>query len=232
MSTRLTRTPRRREAALLYLEALPGVCVLRGLGRRVAIAARVAFEPRPGSRTGRIHADVDASVATVLAMMATFEGDASPGSSTPPVRSGVGVVIREFETRVSLPLGITRVVRTREEIQLRPPDAIEFHHLAGPVRAMAEVIVVEPLGASRCRVTYTGELPHSGPMLRVAYRLLARPAIERIVRMHLADLGQRAERDAPDRGDNRSDAFGATRSQTASPDRPTADQPGSRRSSR
>ena len=164
--------------------------------------------------------------------MTTFDGGDDLGVTRDPPWSADSVVVREFATPVSLPLGITRVIRTREEIRLVPPDIIEFRHLAGPVRGMAEVIVVEPLGASRCRVTYTGELPHSGPVLRVAYRLLARPAIERIVRMHLADLGQRAERDAPDRGDDRSDAFGATRSQTANPDRCTADQPGSRRSSR
>ena len=128
--------------------------------------------------------------------MTTFDGGDDLGVTRDPPWSADSVVVREFATPVSLPLGITRVIRTREEIRLVPPDIIEFRHLAGPVRGMAEVIVVEPLGASRCRVTYTGELPHSGPVLRVAYRLLARPAIERIVRMHLADLGRGAERDA------------------------------------
>ena len=80
----------------------------------------------------------------------------------------------------------------REEIRLAPPASITFRHLAGPVRGMAELIVAEPLGDDRCRVTYTGELPPSGPMLRVAHRLIARPAIERIVRTHLADLTQLA----------------------------------------
>ncbi len=222
----------RRGNVVAYLEAVPGICMLVGVGRRVAAGTRAIAEARPGSRTGPIHADFDAPATTVYSLMTTFDGGDDLGVTRDPPWSADGVVVREFATPVSLPLGITRVIRTREEIRLVPPDIIEFHHLAGPVRGMAEVIVVEPLGASRCRVTYTGELPHSGPLLRVAYRLLARPAIERIVRMHLADLGQRAERDAPDRGDDRSDAFGATRSQTASPDRSTADQPGSRRSSR
>ena len=43
------------------------------------------------------------------------------------------VGIRESATPVLLPLGITRVVRTREETRLVPPDAIEFGHRAGPV---------------------------------------------------------------------------------------------------
>ena len=64
---------------------------------------------------------------------------------------------------------------------------------------MAEVIVVEPLGDARCQVTYTGVLPRSGPAVRLVYRLPVRPAIERIVRAHLADLARRAEVDGAGR---------------------------------
>jgi hypothetical protein len=42
------------------------------------------------------------------------------------------------------------------------------------------------------RAGHTGELPGSGPVLGVIYRLLARPAIERVVGAHLADLARRA----------------------------------------
>ena len=162
-----------------------------GLVRRLAAGARSIAAAKPGAPTGPIHADFDAATTTVYAMMTTFEGDGAPAAADRPVRLDAGTVIREFMTHVALPFGITRVIRTREEIRLVPPYAIEFRHLAGPVRGMAEVIVVEPLGAGRCRVTYTGVLPRSGPLLRVAYRLLARPAIERIVRAHLADLARR-----------------------------------------
>ena len=144
--------------------------------------------------------------------MTTFDGGDDLGVTRDPPWSADSVVVREFATPVPLPLRITSVIRTREEIRLVPPDTIEFHHLAGPVRVH---------GRSDRRRTARGLLaagsrtpescPISGPVLRVAYRLLARPAIERIVRMHLADLGRRAERDAPDRGDDHSDAFGATR---------------------
>ena len=194
------RTPedpraRRVDVLVTYLAAVPGICMLVGLGRRLAAGARSTTGAGPGSRTGPIHADIDAPAATVYAVMTTFEGGGDPGAADSPVRLNDGVVIREFATPVSLPLGITRVIRTREEIRLVPPNAIEFRHLAGPVRGMTEAIVVEPLGDARCRVTYTGALPRSGPVLRVAHLLLARPAIERIVRAHFADLAQRAEGD-------------------------------------
>ena len=138
--------------------------------------------------------------------MTTFEGegdvDAEPAGALG--RLGDGSVVREFETSVPLPFGVRRVVRTREEIRLVPPASIRFRHLAGPVRGMAESIVVEPLGDDRCRITYTGQLPRSGPALRVAYRLVARPAIERIVRTHLGAVAGRAEAVAAGRGTGRS----------------------------
>jgi len=59
---------------------------------------------------------------------------------------------------------------------------------------------VEPLGEGRCRVTYDSVLPGSGLLLRLAYRMLARPAIQRIVRSHLADLVKRAEAEKPEIG--------------------------------
>jgi hypothetical protein len=177
---------------VLYVQAVPGICIVVSFGRRLAAGARSAAGAARGSRTGPIHTDIDAPAARVFTMMSTFEDGSGPGAAHDHVRLDDGVVIREFATPVSLPFGMGRVVHTREEIRLVPPNAIEFRHLAGPVRGMAELIVVEPLGDTRCRVTYTGELPRSGPVLGVAYRLLARPAIERVVRTHLADLAQRA----------------------------------------
>jgi hypothetical protein len=168
----------------MYLGAVPGICLLVGLSRRVA-ARGSAGVARHGLRTGPIHADIDAPATTVYALMTTFDGGVSPGDRD-------DVVIREFATPVSLPLGMRRLVRTREEIRLVRPTAIEFRHLAGPVRGMAEMITVEPLGDDRCRVSYSGMLPPSGPLLRVAHRLLARPVIERIVDAHLADLARTA----------------------------------------
>jgi len=195
--------PGRGELLVMYLDAVPGICILMGLGRRIAAGARSATVARPGSRTGPLHALVDAPAATVYGMMTRFDGDGDAQAAGAIVRLADGAVIRGFETPVRLPFGMQRVVRTREEIRLVSPASITFRHLAGPVRGMAELIVVEPQGEARCRVTYTGVLPHSGPVLRVAYRLLARPAIERIVRAHLADLAHRAEGDGAARGEDR-----------------------------
>jgi hypothetical protein len=185
------------------------MCIVVSLGRRLVARARSVAREGPGSQTGPIHAEIGAPAAVVYAMMTTFEAGADPEAAGDRVRlNDDGVVNREFATPVSLPFGVRRVVRTREEIRLVPPNAIDFRHLAGPVKGMAEVIVVESLGDDRCRVTYRGDLPRSGPVLRVAYRVLARPAIERIVRAHLADLAQRAEGgEAPTLTDGRANAL-------------------------
>jgi hypothetical protein len=178
----------------MYLEALPGMCLVVGTGRRIVSSARDFVAVGRGSRTGPIRADFGAPAASVYGMMTTFERDDGGAPAGTVARLDDGAVVREFETPVPLPFGLRRAVRTREEIRLVRPAAITFRHLAGPVRGMEELIVVEPLGEERCRVTYTGELPPSGPALRVAYRLIARPVIERIVRAHLAELARRAEK--------------------------------------
>lgn len=146
-----------------------------------------------GPEVGPISIEVDAPAGAVYAMMAAI-GDES-GADRRPVETVTAdrEVIREFSTPVSLPFGLRRTVQTREAIRLAPPDAIEFRHLAGPMRGLAERIVVEPLGDARCRITYRGKLPASGTLLRLGYRLIARRTIERIVRSHFADLAKRAE---------------------------------------
>lgn len=150
-----------------------------------------------GPRIGPISVEVGAAAARVYAMMTTFEGGAEITTHGGDIHLGTDEHIREFTTVVSLPLGFRRLVRTREAIRLVPPNAIQFRHLAGPVRGLAEVISVEPLGEGGCRVTYDSVLPGSGLLLRLAYRMLARPAIERIVRSHFADLVKRAEAEKP-----------------------------------
>jgi hypothetical protein len=75
-------------------------------------------------------------------MMATFEGGDEIATNGGDIHLGSAEHIREFTTVVSLTLGFRRLVRTREAIRLIPPNAIQFRHLAGPVRGLAEVISV------------------------------------------------------------------------------------------
>ena len=146
-----------------------------------------------GHRIGPISVEIVASATKIYTMMTTFEDGVDIAAHHGDPAPDPDEHIREFTTVVSLPLGCRRSIRTREAIRLVPPNAIRFRHLAGPVRGLAEVISVESLGEGRCRVTYKSVLPWSGLLLRLAYRILARPAIERIVRSHLADLAKRAE---------------------------------------
>lgn len=160
-------------------------------------AGPAAASTNNGPRIGPISVEVGASATSVYTMMGTFEGGVELAEHGGDIHLGSDEHLREFTTVVSLPLGFRRRVRTREAIRLVPPNAIQFRHLAGPVRGLAEVISVEPLGERRCRVTYDGVLPLSRLPLRLAYRVLARPAIERIVRSHLAELVKRAEAEEP-----------------------------------
>ena len=148
-----------------------------------------------GLHVGPISVDVDAPAGAVYAMMTAFGDAERPDLPADPVHGPDDELIREFSTQVRLPFGLRRIIRTREAIRLVPPDAIEFRHLAGPVRGLRERIAVMSIGRGRSRVTYLGVLPRVGPLLGLAHRLLARPAMERVVRAHLAELAERAEKE-------------------------------------
>ncbi len=105
-------------------------------------AGDAAAQTNKGPRIGPISIVIGASAATVYRMMATFEGGDEIATNGGDIHLGSAEHIREFTTVVSLPLGFRRLVRTREAIRLVPPNAIQFRHLAGPVRGLAEVISV------------------------------------------------------------------------------------------
>jgi hypothetical protein len=85
------------------------------------------------------------------------------------------------------------LVRTRERVTLRPPDAVEFEHLDGPVRGLRETISVRPDPDGGTRMSYVGSYEPRGILDRLRANLLVRPVIRRVIRQHFVDLRLRAE---------------------------------------
>jgi hypothetical protein len=102
-------------------------------------------------------------------------------------------LVCDFWTSLRVPLGVDRLVRTRERVTLRPPDTVEYEHLDGPVRGLRERISVGPDPDGGTRMTYVGSYEPRGILDRLQASLLARPVIGRVIRQHFDDVRQRAE---------------------------------------
>lgn len=143
---------------------------------------------------GPVVQPIQAPPALVYEMLAAIGqgGDADGERSEILERSGDAMVC-DFWTRVTLPGGIDRLVRTRERVILHPPDAVEYVHLDGPVRGLRESITVAPDGGGASRVTYRGSYRPRGLVDRLKALVLVRPIMGRVLRDHFADLSARAE---------------------------------------
>lgn len=119
-----------------------------------------------------------------------------------------GELICDFWTRVSLPMGRDRLVRTRERVCISPPNRIDYEHLDGPVKGLQETIVVGAGTTGGSDLTYTGRYHPRGLADHLRATLLARPAVHRVMRAHFAELRERAEARA-----SRSRVFTPERSQ-------------------
>ena len=143
---------------------------------------------------GPIEAEVEAPALLMYQMLAAIgQGAPRPGEGAEIVERDGDDLLCDFWTTVSLPLGRSRRVRTREAVRLIPPDRIEYEHLDGPVRGLRESIVIEDLGDRRSRLVYRGSYPSPGRLADIAFRVLSRAAIERTVVEHFEDLRRRAE---------------------------------------
>lgn len=146
---------------------------------------------------GPIEADVDAPAALVYQMLVAIgQGPASDGERAEIIASDGDRLVCEFQTLVQVPIGGPRLVRTREEVTLRPPDAIEYRHLDGPLRDLREVITAREISPRRTRLTYSAVYRPRSALHRLGFRLgrrLIEGTIERTIERHFADLRRRAE---------------------------------------
>jgi hypothetical protein len=143
---------------------------------------------------GPVSTRIAAPPALVYQMLSAIgQGHGRNGERTEVLQRAGDELVCDFWTRVSLPGGVDRLVRTRERVTLRPPDTILYEHLDGPVRGLRETICVSPDPDGGTRMTYEGSLEPDGFLDRLRVRLLARPVIGRVMRQHFDDVRERAE---------------------------------------
>jgi hypothetical protein len=143
-----------------------------------------------------VSVEVDAPAPLVYQMLAA----AGQGTRGPDERVEVrtredGRMVADFWTRVPLPAGRSRMVRTREEVQFRPPDRIEYRHLDGPLRGLVESIAVAPVEGAprRSHLRYEATFPRAGWLHLVLFRLIVRRMLRQTIAAHFEDLRARAE---------------------------------------
>ena len=143
---------------------------------------------------GPVTIEIAAPPALVFQMLAAIgEGAQQHGERAEVLEQRDGELVCDFWTRVSLPVGRDRLVRTRERVCVRPPDRIDYEHLDGPVQGLQETIVVGAGATGGSNLTYTGRYHPRGLADHLRATLLARPAIHRVMRAHFAELRERAE---------------------------------------
>ena len=143
---------------------------------------------------GPVTVEIAAPEALVYQMLATIgQGAQIDGERAEILERADDELVCDFWTRVSLPAGRDRLVRTRERVTLFPPDRIEYEHLDGPVRGLRESITVTTTAGGTARLTYVGTYESSGTFDYLRALWLARPVIHRAMDAHFADIRQRAE---------------------------------------
>ncbi len=145
-------------------------------------------------RIGPVSCAVAAPAALVYQMLSAIgQGPQTDGERSEVLERDGDVLVCDFWTRVTLPGGVDRLVRTRERVTLRPPAKVEYVHLDGPVRGLQESIALTAVADGRTRMTYSGIYQPRGPRDALRAYLVARPVIVRAMRRHFEDLRQRAE---------------------------------------
>lgn len=143
-----------------------------------------------------VSVEIDAPVGLVYQMLAALgQGPMRRGERVEVRSRAAGHVVADFWTRVPLPLGRATLVHTRESVELHPPDRVDYHHLGGALRGLAESITAEPIARHpwHTRLVYRAELQGVGLGRCLLLRLVGQPVLRRAMQEHLADLKVRAE---------------------------------------
>jgi hypothetical protein len=143
---------------------------------------------------GPVSARIEAPPQLVYQMLSAIgQGGSQNGERAEVLEGRDGDLVCDFWTRVSLPGGVDRLVRTRERVTLRPPDTVEYEHLDGPLAGLNETISVAPDPDGGTRITYAGSYEPRGILDHLRVTVLARPLIGRVIRQHFDDVRTRAE---------------------------------------
>ena len=136
-----------------------------------------------------------------------FEVISEPYLGHTPKGSGIEVLARGEDLVVAAHLSKVHFyeARTVEAVEFDAPPRIRFRHLTGPVPYAVEQFALEEAGGGTT-LRYGGELGIDFSLLgRLAGRYWVRPQWERVVREHLEDVKERAERLDRDLRSRRSD---------------------------
>ena len=153
---------------------------------------------RPATQIiGPIQSHIDATAPLVYQMLTAIgQGAQQPGERADLVERTPTGFIYDFWSTIQVPILGPRSVRTREAVQLIPPDRIDFEHLDGPVSGLRETITVEAVGGRQTRVVYVATYRPPSLLRAIVFRLIGRRVISVAVRSHFADVRVRAHRRA------------------------------------
>lgn len=119
----------------------------------------------------------------------TFEVVAAAGKRTGETDNGI---LMEFETQLA-----ERIIKTVEEVELRPPESIRYRWVEGPLEGVEEEIHFTDGHRGGTFMTYSGSLA-AGSGIRGWLRTMfvVRPTFNRLVTEHLEQGKRMAERRA------------------------------------
>lgn len=118
-----------------------------------------------------------------------FEVVADAGNKTGDTANGVLV---EFETKLG-----DRVIKTIEEVRLRPPKSIAYRWVEGPLDGVEEEIRFEQQVPGQTSMIYSGSLQApAGIVGWLRTMFVVRPIFNRLVTEHLEQGKQMAEKRA------------------------------------
>ncbi len=145
-------------------------------------------------RIGPVSCAVAAPAPLVYQMLSAIgQGPQRDGERSEILERDGDRLVCDFWTRVALPGGLVRVVRTRERVTLRPPDTVDYEHLDGRVRGLRETITATPGSDGGTLMTYWGTYEPRDALDALRAYFVVRPVIRRVMKQHFYDLGQRAE---------------------------------------
>ena len=139
---------------------------------------------------GPIEIEITASRDLVFRVISEpYLGHNPKGSGIEVLAKGEDLVVAAHFTKLRF-----YEARTVEAVQFETPTRVHFRHLTGPVPYAVEQFELAEAGRGTT-LRYTGELGIDFYLLgRLAGRHWVRPQWERVVREHLEDVKERAER--------------------------------------
>lgn len=143
-------------------------------------------------RSAEVHIHADRRLAFEVVTAFGAGSQPSQGSSKVLERQGDRLLV-EFHTSVPGPFGRRKVYRTVERVTLRPPEAVEFEGVQGPLRRLRDRLAFQEEGGCT-RLRYESEIGLGwGPVGWLIGILVVQPMMRRFIRRHLVEMKETIE---------------------------------------